>query len=313
MSKVLAAVVCAAAALVYAPAALADIGLGGGATAGSGHVQLVSDVSDTATADDASWIELEVPSGLTFGAITSLAADFNVTNDGCGGGSPRFQITVGGKNVFVYLGPAPSFTTCPLDTWVASGNLVGTADACRVDTSQHAPGTQCSTWAAAVALLGSQSVTAIRLVVDAGWFFADKEQTVLVRNVTLNGSTFVVPQQPTKDNPAKLCAAQRALLGGDAFAELWGTNANDRNAFGKCVSAMAKAKRAGTLTQAQQAIVSATRECKASGMTGAALGACVSGRDGLAATKADRADRGAKGKGNGKGNGNGEGKGKKRG
>jgi hypothetical protein len=303
MSKLLVAVVTAAATFLVAPAALAapaQFSLGGGAQPGVGHVRLVSDLSDTQTTNDSSWIELAVPAGLTFGGITSLSTEFNVTDDGCGGGSPRFQIQVGGKNVFVYLGPSPSFTGCTLNAWLASGNLVGTSDPCRVDTSQHAPGTQCTTWAAAVALLGSQPVQSIRLVVDSGWFFADKEQTVLVRNVTLNGRTFITPQQPAKDNPAKLCAAMRASLGADAFNELWGANANDRNAFGKCVSAMAKARRNGTLTQAQQVILNAAQECRSQGLRGAALGACVSARDGLPATRSDPAN-GSRGKGKKKG------------
>ncbi len=284
--------------LLAAPAAIAapaQFSLGGGAQAEVGHVRLVSDLSDTPTINDSSWIELSVPAGLTFGGITSLSTEFNVTDDGCGGGSPRFQIQVGGKNVFVYLGPSPSFTGCTLNTWLASGNLVGTSDPCRVDTSQHAPGTQCTTWAAAVALLGSQPVQGIRLVVDSGWFFADKEQTVLVRNVTLNGRTFITPQQPTKDNPAKICAAMRASLGAGVFNELWGTNANDRNAFGKCVSAMAKARRNGTMSQAQQAILAAVQQCRTRGLRGAELGACVSARDGLAATRSDPAS-GSRGK-----------------
>jgi hypothetical protein len=306
MTKLLVAVATAAAALAFVPAALAQFALGGGATAGVGYVQLVSDLSDAQSQNDASWIDVEVPSGLTFSGISSLGTEFNVTDDDCGGGSPRFQIEVGGKNVFVYLGPAPTFTGCTPNTWLQSGNLVGTSDPCRVDTSQHAPGTQCSTWAAAVALLGAQTVTGIRLVVDGGWFFvppraqADREQTVRVRNVTLNGRTLITPQEPAKDNPAKLCAAQRASLGAAAFNELWGTNANNRNAFGKCVSTMAKAKRHGTSTQTQQAIANAARTCKANGMRGARLGACVSVRDGLAATPADPAsDRrgGKRGKG----------------
>jgi hypothetical protein len=37
-------------------------------------------------------------------------------------------------------------------------------------------------------------------------------------------------------NAAKECAAERKEIGEDAFAEQYGTNANKRNAFGKCVS-----------------------------------------------------------------------------
>ncbi|HXF98244.1 MAG TPA: hypothetical protein VNJ46_06490 [Gaiellaceae bacterium] len=290
------ALACALGALALAPAALAqDVTLGGAAQAGVGHVRLVSDVSDATTANDASWISLRVPGGLRFADIDTLSAEFNVTDDDCGGGSPRFEIEIGGKNVFVYLGPSPSFTGCPQNTWLASGNLVGTSDACRVDTSQFQPGTQCTTWAAAVALLGSHRVSAARVVVDGGWFFApprtqtDREQTVLVRNVRLNRLTVITPQELKRQNPAHLCTAERASLGAAAFNKLWGANVNDRNAFGKCVSFMAKARTAGA---AHEAIMAAVRACKERGLHGAALGACVSERDGVDATRADPAHGG---------------------
>jgi hypothetical protein len=41
-------------------------------------------------------------------------------------------------------------------------------------------------------------------------------------------------------NAAKACAGERDTLGDDAFAEEYGRNANDRNAFGKCVSKKAR-------------------------------------------------------------------------
>jgi hypothetical protein len=37
-------------------------------------------------------------------------------------------------------------------------------------------------------------------------------------------------------NAAKACAAEREEMGEDAFADAYGRNANDKNAFGKCVS-----------------------------------------------------------------------------
>ena len=43
-----------------------------------------------------------------------------------------------------------------------------------------------------------------------------------------------------KANPARTCKAERAAVGVDAFNERYGTNANKRNAFGKCVSKHAK-------------------------------------------------------------------------
>jgi hypothetical protein len=43
-----------------------------------------------------------------------------------------------------------------------------------------------------------------------------------------------------KVNAAKACKAERKSLGADAFAAKYGTNKNKKNAFGKCVSKLAK-------------------------------------------------------------------------
>lgn len=170
----------------------------GGATLSKRGAVLVANTGNASTADDFSGITIPVKSDLTFGDIKRLSTLFNVTDDDCGAGSPRFQIRVGGKNVFVALGPSGTLAGCAKDTWISSGNLTeATAAECRVDTSQYAPGTQCNSWAGAAALLGSQRVESISLVVDASWAgstnpaFADKEQTVLVKKVSLNGKTYL--------------------------------------------------------------------------------------------------------------------------
>lgn len=52
-----------------------------------------------------------------------------------------------------------------------------------------------------------------------------------------------VSQTPaSQDNAAKKCKAERAKMGEQAFADRYGTNANKRNAFGKCVSRYSKDK-----------------------------------------------------------------------
>ncbi len=47
-------------------------------------------------------------------------------------------------------------------------------------------------------------------------------------------------QQEARENAARKCKAERAQLGVDAFKAKYGTNANKANAFGKCVSKLAK-------------------------------------------------------------------------
>jgi hypothetical protein len=177
--------------IAFVPSAVAASGsLFGAATKQGNQVKLLSDFSDTSTVNDASGINFTDTGVTTFSSLTQLATKFNVTDDNCGGGSPRFQINFGGQNVFVYLGPSPTFTGCTPNTLVDSGNLIGNNDACRWDTSQVQAGTQCNTYAGALTLLGTRTVTGIQLVVDGGWspVFTDKEQTVLVCDIRINNA-----------------------------------------------------------------------------------------------------------------------------
>ena len=191
-------------AAIFAGAALAATATPfGGATTSGGILTLVSNTGDSDTANDFSGATFSDTGVTTFASLAALSAEFNVTDDDCSGGSPRFQLEVqtasGAKNVFVYLGPTPSFTGCSQNVWIASGNLVGSTDG-RFDTSQVQAGTQVSTYAQALALVGSLPVTKLSVVVDSGWAFPDKEQTVEIRNVTINGSTFFTRGKPGDDD-----------------------------------------------------------------------------------------------------------------
>ena len=166
--------------------------LEGGATlvdsgnSSDGALQLVSD-ADTA----ASSVHFELDSSLTFADLTHLSADFNVTDDDCTNGSPRFAIALntgsGIQHVFVYLGPSPNYQGCAPDTWHSSGDLLESG--LTVDTSQLG-GTFYQSFDTAVANYGGLNVADIFLVVDAGYAFDDDEQTVLVDNVLINDTSF---------------------------------------------------------------------------------------------------------------------------
>ncbi len=170
----------------------------GGATNVAGEVSLVSDLSNVDPADDFSGVRLDGTLPATLAGLATLSVDYNVTDDDCAGGSPRFQVRVdmdmdgvvsaGDKNVFVYLGPHPSFTGCTPNTWVSTGNLVTDPDP-RWDTGQVG-GTFYDTYANASALTAGKAVLRISLVVDSGWAFGDSEQTVLVDNATVNSESY---------------------------------------------------------------------------------------------------------------------------
>ena len=258
------------AAAVFVPAAIAATATTfGGATTSGGILHLVSNTGDAGSTNDASGATFGGTGVTTFSSITTLSTEFNVTDDDCAGGSPRFQVRVqtpsGEKNVFVYLGPTPSFTGCSQNVWIASGNLIGSTDG-RYDTSQVQAGTQVSTYAQALALVGSYQVTGISLVVDSGWAFADKEQAVDVRNVKVNTSTFYAPEGPKPPgsqgmSPGQACKQLRAEMGPDQFRMAYGTNHNHRNAFGKCVSQMARMKNDAARAAAVDRIEDAAARC----------------------------------------------------
>lgn len=77
-----------------------------------------------------------------------------------------------------------------------------------------------------------------------------------------------------RTNAAKTCATEQALAeadfraahGGKSFAEFYGQNANDKNAFGKCVSTKAKAK----TSEIEAATLKAAKACKAERAAGKA-------------------------------------------
>ncbi len=72
-------------------------------------------------------------------------------------------------------------------------------------------------------------------------------------------------QDANTDNAAKQCRAERADANfpathdGKTFAEFYGTNRNNRNAFGKCVSSKARA----ATEEQQQDRLNAARTCRA--------------------------------------------------
>lgn len=84
-------------------------------------------------------------------------------------------------------------------------------------------------------------------------------------------------------NAAKTCKTERGTttVSRAAFAAKYGTNANDKNAFGKCVSATAKAKTG----EDQTAELNAAKTCKAERGTTAASKLAFASKYGTNASK----------------------------
>ena len=272
MRRIFVTAVVAVCAAVLAPGALAATATPfGGATVNDGVLTLVSNTGDAGSTNDASGATFSGTGVTTFSSITQLSAEFNVTDDDCLAGSPRFQIRVDtpapeDQNVFVYFDPTPTVSGgCLVNTWLSTGNLIGSTTNGQYDTSQIKPGTQVTTYAEALALVGSYPVTGISLVVDSDFAFTDKEQTVLVRNVRINTSTFYTGQTTPPSNgglnAAQACKQLRTDMGAVAFRLKYGTNQNGANAYGKCVSAMARMKNDSARTAAVTRIDAAAAKC----------------------------------------------------
>lgn len=220
---------------------------GSGAVVGGGNpgqaIQAVSDTSDNPgnTLNDFGGATFDDANGTFVSSLTTLSTDFNVTDDNCGLGSPRFQIrvdfdnddalSIGDKRIFVYLGSHPNYNTCTPGVWTFSGNLV-TAVNPVWDTSQVG-GTFYDTYANASALTSTNEILSISLVVDGGGANGDPEQTVLFDNVTINSSVTDFEPTPTPtpgpfDAPEECTAEYGAPIVGTAGSDnINGTGGND--------------------------------------------------------------------------------------
>jgi hypothetical protein len=188
LSALAAAFALAATAVVAATAAPVTTGYSGfgGTTFSNGQATLVSNATTPF-----SGISFGVASGTTVSDLQSLSAV--LVSAQCGGGSPRFQVRTAEGTIFVYLGTAPSFTTCSAGD---TGNLLASGDL-RVDTSQVG-GTFYDTWANALALVGDELVTSLSFVADSGWAIAGG-QTVVVDSITINGVVYDFGPQSAED------------------------------------------------------------------------------------------------------------------
>jgi hypothetical protein len=160
--------------------------------------------SDAAIAPGYGGVNVTPSSPISWASLTTLSTDYNVTNDNCGGGSPRFEIGVDTNNdgasdgnVRVAIGPSPSYTGCATG-WQSTGNVIGSTDAGRYDYSMFG-GSPFTTYSGAPASVTTGQVVSVTVVDDGSWNApatgGDSEQTTLVDNINLNGdiTTFELP------------------------------------------------------------------------------------------------------------------------
>jgi hypothetical protein len=123
-----------------------------------------------------SGVIFDIPAGTTFADLDELSTDYRFEQGTCTAGSPRFQVRVQNPdtgtigNIFVYIGPPPSYTPCPTPDYVNTGDLLEGVNP--IDTSQLGianGGTFYDPYTAAVVKFGEYLVLGVSLVVDPGY------------------------------------------------------------------------------------------------------------------------------------------------
>jgi hypothetical protein len=170
-------------------------------------------VSDATAIDVFGGVSILLDAPVAWADFDTLSTDYNVTDDDCGGGSPRLQIRVdttgdgvSDGSVRVAIGPSPNFIDCAAG-WQNTGNVIGNEDAGRYDYSVFG-GSPFTTYSNAPAVVSGGDVVGITAVVDGFWNAeaangADGEQTVLVDNINVNGQVTTFEPEPTKDDCKK--------------------------------------------------------------------------------------------------------------
>jgi len=77
---------------------------------------------------------------------------------------------------------------------------------------------------------------------DQFYGIGPKHRNAFGQCVSSKAKASLEQQQTATQNAARSCRAERSSMDGAAFRAKYGKNANDRNAFGKCVSQLAKSK-----------------------------------------------------------------------
>jgi hypothetical protein len=79
-----------------------------------------------------------------------------------------------------------------------------------------------------------------------------KDKNAFGRCVSASVQASAAAEEQATPNPARTCRAARTAMGTAAFNQLYGTNANKSNAFGKCVSKTARAQTTNEVNAATQ-------------------------------------------------------------
>jgi len=161
-----------------------------GGPAGPFHLTATRDAT-TGAPLTFSYVGLIPNQPITFAQLTTLSATFTSNSGGSGGGTPRFSVELNDngipRNLHIFLGNSPNFTDSDaVLNGYSNMNLIGNNDPGRYDDSQFAGGSPFTTYANALALVGSLPVLEIFYVTDTfgtGTHFPDRDETLFSINL----------------------------------------------------------------------------------------------------------------------------------
>ncbi len=143
-------------------------------------------------------VSVGFPNGSTFGQLTNLSTDYNMTVGACGGGAPRYQIDLqppgdsnpaDGVSLYVYFGTAP-YGGCPSGGPQTEANIIGGTAPQWFIFGGGFNSNLIYTYSQIDAMVGSYSLLDAQIADDGGWSQTGDTQTVQVMNWNVDGTVF---------------------------------------------------------------------------------------------------------------------------
>lgn len=193
-----------AASATAAPVAVTGTYASGGATLPAGSTPPWT-LTATSTPMTFSFVTLTPNQSFTFADLLDLNADFQSISGGGAGGAPRLTVRLDTNNdaiadgsLVIHLGTSPNFVDSDAALNAQSGvNVIGNNDAGRYDSSAFAGGSGFTTYASALALLGTADVLRFAFIVDTFSPLPDREFILnsinVVADIDANGTAVPEP------------------------------------------------------------------------------------------------------------------------